>query len=134
MSNSTDVAIVGGGIIGCSIAYFLAKRGIRSAVFERDSFACGASGATAGMFSPLWHVDHTNEALFEMGMRSLEMIPRLAAELAEVYDVVLLDSARLAQGDLLAAELHGDVDEDVVQARPVGLLVCHLLLRSPAGR
>ncbi len=84
MSNSTDVAIVGGGIIGCSIAYYLAKRGIKSTVFEREGFACGASGATAGMFSPLWHVDHTNEALFEMGMRSLDIIPHLAAELADV--------------------------------------------------
>ncbi|MCH8109396.1 MAG: glycine oxidase ThiO [Chloroflexi bacterium] len=83
MPNSTDVAIVGGGIIGCSIAYSLAKRGIKSVVFERESFACGASGATAGMFTPLWHVDHANEALFEMGMRSLDMIPRLAAELDE---------------------------------------------------
>ena len=83
MPNSTDVAIIGGGIIGCSIAYYLAKRGIGSTVFERESFACGASGATAGMFSPLWHVDHANEPLFNMGMSSLDTIPHLTAELAD---------------------------------------------------
>lgn len=83
MPNTTDVAIIGGGIIGASIAYYLAKRGIKSTVFERETFACGASGATGGMFTPLWHVDHTHEPLFEMGMRGLETIPSLAAELAE---------------------------------------------------
>ncbi|MDP6103019.1 MAG: FAD-dependent oxidoreductase, partial [Dehalococcoidia bacterium] len=46
MPRTTEVAIVGGGVIGCSIAYQLAKRGITSTVFEQHRFASGASGAT----------------------------------------------------------------------------------------
>ena len=82
-TKTTDVAVIGGGVIGCSIAYYLARRGVRSTVFEQNHFASGASGATAGMITPLWHVDHTHDALFAMGMRSLDAYPGLAAELAE---------------------------------------------------
>ena len=84
MARTTDVAIVGGGVIGCSIAYHLAKRGIKSTVFEQGRFGSGASGASAGMVSPLWHVDHTHDALFAMGLGSLHAFPTLATELAEV--------------------------------------------------
>jgi len=31
-----DVAIVGGGIIGCATAYYLAKKGVDVAVFEKN--------------------------------------------------------------------------------------------------
>ena len=83
MPRTTDVAIVGGGVIGCSIAYQLAKRGIASTVFEQQRFASGASGATVGIIGPLWYVDRAVPPFFKLGMRSLEMFPPLAAELAE---------------------------------------------------
>ena len=35
------------------------------------------------MVSPLWHVDHDNEALFELGMIGLDAFPKLADELTE---------------------------------------------------
>ena len=49
---SPDVLIVGGGIIGCSIAYHLALAGTRVQVLERDHLAAGASGVAAGMLAP----------------------------------------------------------------------------------
>lgn len=83
MTKTTDVAIIGGGVIGCAIAYYLSRLGIRSTVFERDRLGCGASGATAGLVTPLQHVNHANSALFALGMRSFELFPGLAAELRE---------------------------------------------------
>ena len=84
MSSSTaEVVIIGGGVIGCSIAYQLAKRGIKSSVFEQNRFASGASGASAGMITPLWHVDHNNPAFFALGINSLMSFPELARELTE---------------------------------------------------
>ena len=83
MPETTDVAIVGGGVIGCSIAYYLSRQGIKATVFEQTRFAHGASGATAGMITPLWHVNHDNPPLFALGMRTLESFPALAAELSE---------------------------------------------------
>lgn len=44
----TEVAIVGGGIIGSSIAYYLSKQGVQSTVIERGKFLGGASGANQG--------------------------------------------------------------------------------------
>jgi sarcosine oxidase, subunit beta len=46
---SVDVAIVGAGVAGCSIAYQLAKRGKSIAVFDRRGVCSGASGRNGGM-------------------------------------------------------------------------------------
>lgn len=78
----TDVAIIGGGVVGCSIAYHLAKEGISSVVIEKGDVGSGSSGVSSGMVSPLWHLDPTNEDLFALGLRSLELFPSLTEELA----------------------------------------------------
>ena len=83
ISSSTDVAIVGGGVTGCFLAYQLAKRGVRATVLEKTTFGAGASGASAGMISPLWHIDPGVPAMFRLGLRSLELFPTVAAELSE---------------------------------------------------
>ena len=44
MPKRKDVVIVGAGVIGCSIAYHLGKRGISSYIVERESIATRASG------------------------------------------------------------------------------------------
>src|SRR3984957_1157600 len=44
-----DVAIVGGGLTGASTAYHLARRGIRSTIFEAARVGDGASGRTGGL-------------------------------------------------------------------------------------
>jgi glycine oxidase len=49
-----DVLIVGGGIIGCALAYYLAKEGVRATVLERGEIGGEASGASAGMLAPFW--------------------------------------------------------------------------------
>lgn len=43
-----DVIIVGGGVIGCSVAYYLARQGARVLVIERDALGLGASAANPG--------------------------------------------------------------------------------------
>ena len=47
-----DVAIAGGGIIGATIAFELARAGLRVAVFDRQNPGEGASWAAAGILSP----------------------------------------------------------------------------------
>jgi glycine/D-amino acid oxidase-like deaminating enzyme len=43
-----DIAIVGGGIVGCAAAAFLAESGARVELFERDRLAGAASGRNSG--------------------------------------------------------------------------------------
>lgn len=83
MPESVDVAIIGGGVMGCAITWQLAKNGVSCALVERGSFGGGASGATAGVVGPLWHLDSEDPDMFRLGMRSLELFPLWAAELAE---------------------------------------------------
>src|SRR5258706_3639954 len=53
MKRSADVLIVGGGIIGCAIAYFLRKQGVEVIVLERGDIGTQASSAAAGLLAPI---------------------------------------------------------------------------------
>ena len=83
MPPPVDLAIIGGGVIGCAIAWRLAQSGASIALIERGRFGNGASGATAGIIAPLWHIPPDNPPLFQMGIRSLDLFPQWAAELAD---------------------------------------------------
>ena len=48
LPKQSDVVIIGGGIVGCSTAYFLAKRGVSVSVFEKGRVACEQSGRNWG--------------------------------------------------------------------------------------
>jgi len=47
-----DIAIVGAGINGCSVAYELTQRGKSVLVFDKDAIASGGSGAAGAFISP----------------------------------------------------------------------------------
>jgi glycine/D-amino acid oxidase-like deaminating enzyme len=58
-----DVAVVGGGIVGCALAAFLAEGGADVTLYERSGIAAGASGRNSGivqhpmdeLLAPLFH-------------------------------------------------------------------------------
>ncbi|MBI3827474.1 MAG: FAD-dependent oxidoreductase [Candidatus Rokubacteria bacterium] len=50
---ASDVVIVGGGIVGMTTAYYLARAGVPSVVIERDAIGSHASGFAYGGLSPL---------------------------------------------------------------------------------
>src|SRR5690625_59478 len=50
-SNHTDVAIIGGGIVGSSIAYYVAKAGMDCMLIEREDIASGTSSKCDGNIS-----------------------------------------------------------------------------------
>jgi glycine/D-amino acid oxidase-like deaminating enzyme len=45
VKKTADVVIIGGGVIGTSIAYYLSKKGIKPILIEKDDLASGSSGA-----------------------------------------------------------------------------------------
>src|SRR5215207_7258737 len=69
-----DVAIIGGGIIGASAAYFLARAGASVELFERGDVAGAASGRNSGA------VQHPfDPVLAELHARTLHLYRDLAA-------------------------------------------------------
>jgi sarcosine oxidase subunit beta len=49
--NTTEVVVIGGGIVGVSAAYYLAKRGLKDVILvERDLLAQGSTGLSVGGF------------------------------------------------------------------------------------
>ncbi len=77
-----DVIVVGGGVIGCAIAYCLAREGVRVDVVERGEIGGEASGAAAGMLAPLAEVEDAGP-FQQLCVESLRMFPALAATLRE---------------------------------------------------
>jgi glycine oxidase len=80
-----DVAIVGGGIVGLSVAWRAAGLGLSVVVVERDRVGAGASHVAAGMLAPVAEVEfgeHGRRSL-ELGLRSARLWPAFAAELEE---------------------------------------------------
>lgn len=73
-----DVVVVGGGIIGASIAYHLATRGVRDVVvLERDQLGSGSTGRNAGGI----RLQFSTEINVRLSLRSLPRIENFAAEM-----------------------------------------------------
>ncbi len=83
---SYDVVIVGAGVIGLSTAYFCAAAGLRVLVLERESVASQASGAAAGILTPVGESSHPGP-LGELMRRSLEFHRTLAPRLKELTGI-----------------------------------------------
>lgn len=85
--------IIGGGIIGCSIAYHLAKLGEKDIVLlEKTSLTEGATWHAAGMVGQLRSSRNTTRML----KRSVEMYDRLESETGMAFDWKKVGSLRLA--------------------------------------
>jgi len=68
---SSDVVIVGGGIVGMTTAYYLARAGVRTVVIERDAIGSHASGFAYGGLNPLsgFGIPGPHAEIAQAGMR-----------------------------------------------------------------
>jgi len=111
--NTFDVAIVGGGVIGASIAFELAGENLRVVIFDRRQPGQEASWAAAGMLSPA--PDSPRDIpLTPLGRESLRLYPSFVAAIEE-------ESGRSASYmrdgaiEILLAP-HGEIDRDQMVA------------------
>jgi sarcosine oxidase subunit beta len=73
----TDVVIIGGGVMGCATAYYLARQGIRSVVLEKNAgVGLEASGRNGGGVR-----QHGRKTALPLAMESVRMWATLAEEL-----------------------------------------------------
>src|SRR5210317_1514173 len=75
---SASVVVIGGGIIGCSVAYHLAHLGWKDIVLlERDQLTCGTTWHAAGLMVTF---GSTSETLAEIRKYTRDLYSRLEAE------------------------------------------------------
>lgn len=93
MAEKVDVAVVGAGVIGCSIAYYLAREGIKVALIERESIGSGSSAHATGFIS-LLGTEFTPGPSFQFGLESYREFPSLVEELEAATGMDLLYQRR----------------------------------------
>ena len=76
-----EIAIVGGGLIGLSIAWRLAQAGRSVAVVERETIGSGASLAATGMLAPAAEHEPGSDPLLPLALDSLRRWPGFRDEL-----------------------------------------------------
>lgn len=93
------VAIVGGGVIGLSVAWRCAQRGLAVTVYD-DRAGDAAAQVAAGMLAPVTELHYGQEPLLALNLESARRWPAFAAALGEASG---LDPGYLACGTLAVA-------------------------------
>ena len=108
---SAEVVIVGGGIVGCAVAYYLTTLGVKPIVVEREGVASAASGfAQGGLY--VMSGAGLDGPLYPLAVESLRLHHELYPALKEETGVDTL----LASEPVLAAAL-SETDVAELQAR-----------------
>lgn len=81
-----ETLIIGGGVIGCVIAYELAKAGQKALVIEKETLGSQSTRAGAGMLGAQVEM-HNPGPLFELGLASRALFPALRDELLDISSV-----------------------------------------------
>ncbi len=79
LQGRTDAVVIGGGLIGCSIAYYLSRAGLSVLLLERSWLGAGASSANQGVVGPYM----APPPIFELMFESLKMYWELSNEVGE---------------------------------------------------
>ncbi|WP_406334595.1 NAD(P)/FAD-dependent oxidoreductase [Streptomyces sp. NBC_00203] len=80
MNRTARVVVIGGGVMGTSIAYHLARAGVPDVVLvERDELASGSTSRAAGGV----RAQFSDELNIQLGARSLEAFARFGEELGQ---------------------------------------------------
>ena len=114
MGDRADIVVVGGGLMGTSIAFQLARRRVGDVLLlERDAICAGDSGVCFGMVRR----HYSNEVVARLAMRGVDVIKRWPEEV-EVGDAGYVRTGYLltATVDRLAA-----LEDNVARLRALGL-------------
>ena len=85
---SADYLIVGGGIVGLSTAYWLARAGARPLLLEREGIGAGATGRNGG-FLPIGTAEDYDSLVARIGRERARDLLRLTIENRRIADELL---------------------------------------------
>ncbi len=117
-----DAVIVGGGVIGCGVAFALAREGLSVVLVERDRIGAHASAAAAGMLAPIAESEGVGP-LFEAGVQSLALFPALADEVRELSGI----DPQLVRSGVLRVARAPEADAVRARARALARFECEWL-------
>jgi glycine oxidase len=109
-SRAADVLIIGGGIIGCSIAWRLAQAGMKVTLLDRSEPGAEASSAAAGMLAPLGEMLEPR-TFSELCITSRNLYPHFAAEIEEASG----HNAGYRSGGSLLLALDEKIEEELTE-------------------
>lgn len=107
MRETYDGIVVGGGIMGCSVAWQLERKQKRVLVIERRDVASGAVGATDGVVG--YHTQKPGPQM-DLAVQSIAMFETLGEQLGQdiEYGLPLLEPVHALPGFYMAAGHEGD--------------------------
>ena len=82
MPESAEVVVVGGGVVGGAVAYYLSRAGLQVCIMERESVGSGASAHGHGSLSTVGK-DFNQGPHFQLGLAGQEMYPQFVADVME---------------------------------------------------
>jgi len=92
-NSRADVVIVGGGIVGCATAYYLARRGVQVTLLERRSIGSGATGRSGGGVRQSARVSEE----MPLAKESIALFPTLSDELGIDIEYTRAGNLRLVE-------------------------------------
>ena len=84
MTSTSDVVVVGAGVVGCSVAYYLARQGASVTLIERESIGSGSSAHATGSLS-LLSTEFSAGLSFQFALAGYREFPDLGAALGGGY-------------------------------------------------
>ena len=92
MVRNAEAVVIGGGVIGTSVAFHLAKLGLRDVVLlERSHLAAGSTGRSVGLIETNYAID-VNIALARRGYEELSRFPEVTGGTADFHQRPYLET------------------------------------------
>ena len=83
MAPPSDVVVIGAGVVGCAVAYELARRGASVEIVDDRPAGMGATQASAGVLAPYIEAREAGPML-ELTTRSLDLFDKFVARVSSV--------------------------------------------------